>query len=356
MAANLALTLTNVEINESGIANRCGWYVNPPCANTLERIPLTATYRMLCANFVLVVFLALKNTPLAILSAYSYERLNGLHQIAGYTTFAYLVLHAAMYTDEFLGMGRVAFLQESKISAGIVAAFGFLLIIISGVIVRFIWYEIFFALHVTGFLMALIGAFYHQPDLESGIVIMFAVIAGIWGTDRLIRGGRMLFRSFNNYATLEALPDGGTKIVVAKKPLGAKPGKHCYVWIPRVRALESHPFTIAATEPMEFVVNAYDGFTRDLHKFAVANPGAKLMASVDGPYGTFPDPMAFDKVVLIAGGSGATFTFGLAGNMLEKMGSESTKNITFIWAVKKHGKLKRFLSVFFLSLIGLGCP
>lgn len=308
-------------------------------------------HRMLSANFVLVVFLALKNTPLAVLSAYSYERLNGLHQIAGYTTFAYLVLHASMYTHVFLGMGLASFFEESAMIAGITAGFGFLLIVISGVIVRFIWYEIFFALHVIGFLIALVGAFNHQPDVGKGIVIMFSVIAGIWGTDRLIRGGRMLFRSFNNYATLEALPHGGTKIIVAKKPLGAKPGKHCYVWLPKVRALESHPFTIAATEPMEFVVNAYNGFTRDLHKYAVANPGARLRVSVDGPYGTFPDPMAFDKVVLIAGGSGATFTFGLAVNMLEKMGPESTKNITFIWAVKKHGKLQALcLCLFFVVL------
>lgn len=295
-------------------------------------------HRLLSANFVVVVFLALKNTPLAILSAYSYERLNGLHQIAGYTTFAYLILHAAMYTDYFLDEGLSYYFKQSSIIAGIVAGFGFLLVVASGAIIRFIWYEIFFALHVGGFLMALVGAFYHQPDLEKGILIMFAVIAGLWGADRVVRGGRMLIHSINNYATLEALPDGGTKIIVAKKPLGAKPGKHCFVWIPKVRAFESHPFTIAATEPMEFVVNAYDGFTRDLHNHAVAHPGARLRVSVDGPYGTFPDPMTFDKVVLIAGGSGATFTFGLAVNMLEKMGPESTNNITFIWAVKKHGK------------------
>lgn len=304
---------------------------------------------MLAANFVLVVFLALKNTPLAVLSAYSYERLNGLHQIAGFTTFAYLVLHASMYTDVFLGMGLADFFQESEMVAGITAAFGFLLVVFSGAVIRFIWYEIFFGLHISGFLMALVGAFCHQPELEKGILYMFAVIAGIWGTDRLIRGGRMVLRSFNNYATVQALPHGGTKIVVFKKPHGAKPGKHCYVWIPKVRALESHPFTIAATEPMEFVVNSYDGFTCDLHKYAVENPGARLRVSVDGPYGTFPDSMAFDQVVLIAGGSGATFTFGLAVNMLEKMGPESTKKITFIWAVKKHGTLQALFSACVLS-------
>ncbi|KAF3760842.1 hypothetical protein M406DRAFT_343011 [Cryphonectria parasitica EP155] len=322
VAINLSLTLTNVTMSISGIANRCGW--------------------MLCANFCLVVFLALKNTPLALLSAYSYERLNGLHQIAGYTTFVFLVLHASMYTNYFLSDNETKIFEGGSVRAGIVAGFGFLGVVFSATVVRHIWYEAFLVMHVVCFLIALISASYHQHELSSGLLVIFSVIAGLWGADRLVRGSRMLFGSINNHAVIEPLPDGGTKILLAKRPLGAVPGKHCFVWIPAIRKFESHPFTIAATEPMEFVVNAYDGFTRDLHSYAAANPGAKLMASVDGPYGTFPDPMSFDKVVLIAGGSGATFTFGLAVNMLERMGPDSTKTIVFIWAVKKHDNLSWF--------------
>lgn len=299
---------------------------------------------MLTANFCLVVFLALKNTPLAILSAYSYERLNGLHQIAGYTTFLYLVLHASMYTNYFLANGRASFLESETIVAGIVAGFAFLGVFLSAAVIRHIWYEAFYVAHIVCFMTALVAAAKHQPDLaENGILIMFAVIAGIWGADRLVRAARILFRAMGTHAVVEPLPNGATKITLTgrggRQPFRAVAGKHCFVWIPRVRLLESHPFTIAsaAAGPLEFVVNAHDGFTRDLHQYAVANPGARLRASCDGPYGTFPDPMAFDKVVLIAGGSGATFTFGLAVNMLEKMGPDSTKNIVFIWSVKKHG-------------------
>lgn len=307
---------------------------------------------MLIANFCVVVFLALKNTPLAVLSAYSYERLNGLHQIAGYTTFVHLVLHASMYANYFMKSGYTAILRSESVKAGYVAGFAFLGLAFSGAIIRQFWYEAFFVIHVICFLVGLIAAANHQPDLAvNGLLIMLAIIAGIWGADRLVRGSRMLFYYVNNYAILEPLPHGGTRIVLAKKPHAAVPGKHCFVWIPAVRKFESHPFTIAATEPMQFVVNAYDGFTRDLHKRAVGAPGTKLRVSVDGPYGTFPDPMAFDKVVLIAGGSGATFTFGLATNMLERMGSDAEKNIVLIWAVKKHGKSYwSYTSSFFRSI------
>jgi len=52
--------------------------------------------------------------------------------------------------------------------------------------------------------------------------------------------------------------------------------------------------------------------------------------------------MEFDKIVLIAGGGGATFTFGMAVNVLERMKDETHKNIVFIWAVKKHENLSWF--------------
>lgn len=300
------------------------------------------TSRILSANFAIVVFLALKNTPLAFLSAYSYERLNGLHQVAGYTSFVYLVLHAAMYSHYFLINDRAEMLQTPSSIAGIVAGFAFLGVLVSAVVIRRIWYEAFYVSHILFFIVALICSAYHQPALEDGLIIIFALIAAMWGADRIIRFSRMCYRAVNNEAILEPLPNGGTKITLTKKPYGVVPGKHCFIWIPKICLFEAHPFTVVASEPMEFVVNSYDGFTHDLRKYALSHPGVRLKASVDGPYGTFPDPLQYDKVVLIAGGSGASFTFGLAVNLLERMGPESLKNITFIWAVRKHGEFNLF--------------
>ena len=86
------------------------------------------------------------------------------------------------------------------------------------------------------------------------------------------------------------------------------------------------------------VINTYSGFTKDLHAFSNAKPGAILKASLEGPYGTNPDPISYDKVVLVAGGSGATFTFGLAADMLRRMNEDTKQTIDFIWAVRRHGK------------------
>jgi hypothetical protein len=45
------------------------------------------------ALLVFVIFLSLKNTPLAILTAYSYEKLNFLHQVVGYSLIACTMSH-----------------------------------------------------------------------------------------------------------------------------------------------------------------------------------------------------------------------------------------------------------------------
>jgi predicted ferric reductase len=114
------------------------------------------------------------------------------------------------------------------------------------------------------------------------------------------------------------------------------------LWIPRIRLIETHPFTIVSSTAtsIEFVIAAYDGFTKDLRQYALKHPGASLRASIDGPYGSTPDlTKTADKVVFISGGSGASYTFGVALDMLKKLGSSTKTTIDFIWTVKEHGML-----------------
>jgi hypothetical protein len=86
------------------------------------------------------------------------------------------------------------------------------------------------------------------------------------------------------------------------------------------------------------VVAAHDSFTNDLHSYAVKHPGAILRASIDGPYGQLPNlSKVADKVILVAGGSGATFTFGVALDMIKKLGDPAKPTIEFIWTVKEEG-------------------
>ena len=304
----------------------------------MELMIILRAHRMALGNLAFVVFLALKNTPLAFITAYSYERLNCLHHIAGYTVFIYIVLHASLYTAYFGASGKLMPKYSDKnMVAAILAAFTLLTTVAAATFLRRVRYEAFYVVHIACFITLIVSIGFHQPAWEKGLTVTLFT-ATLWFSDRLIRAGRVLYYSFNNKATLHPLPNGGTKIIMAKVPVRAEAGKHCFVWIPAIRKFETHPFTIHKTGPVEFTVKAHNGFTRDLHRYATENPGAQVRASIDGPYGTFPDPMEYDKIVLIAGGGGATFTFGLAVNVLERMKDQTHKNIVFIWAVRQHGK------------------
>ncbi|KAI0005228.1 ferric reductase NAD binding domain-containing protein [Xylariaceae sp. FL0662B] len=298
---------------------------------------------MAAGNMVLVVFLALKNTPFAILTAYSYERLNALHQISGYTTLVYAICHGCVYSAYFINEGRVDVLRKEIVTAAIILGFSIFSTVLAGMILRRLNYELFYIIHVVLFLVIVVALGLHRPSFDEDRVLYATVLIGaLWFSDRLIRVSRLIYNSVNNEATVYALPEQGTRIVLKKPLLRARPGKHCYVWIPKIRAFETHPFTIVSSNPMELVINTHSGFTRDLHKHAAQNPGASLKVSVEGPYGTLPNTMDFDKVVLVAGGSGATFTFGIAADMLQRMTENSKQQIDFIWAVRGHDNLLWF--------------
>ncbi|GKT90532.1 ferric reductase like transmembrane component [Colletotrichum tofieldiae] len=326
VVANIVLTLTYIDTSVlpylTVVGARAGW--------------------LSIVNIAFVVFLALKNTPLGYLTAWSYERLNILHQIAGYVTMALIIVHGATYSSYFIQQGNLARLRIHEEMYGIVSGFTFLVVVLAGAIVRLWYYELSYILHVSGFAISMVLVGLHQPELSKKIVIITAVGAGIWLFDRGVRLVRVVAYSFNNTATVHPLPNGGTRITLKKPPYGASSGEHCFLWIPKIRALEMHPFTIAAMDPLEFVINSYDGFTRDLHEYAVRHPGATLKASVEGSYGTFPNPAEYDKVILIAGGSGASFTVGTALNLLKQLTRNSGQSVVFVWMVKEHTRLEWF--------------
>lgn len=285
---------------------------------------------------VVVVFLSLKNTPLALLSAWSYERINILHRIAGSVTMIAVILHACAYASYFGESGSLRKLRENEIIYGTASGFAMLVLVLAALIVRRFWYELFYVIHVFFFLATVVFVGLHQPDVVKKIWIVICIVGGLWVLDRSIRFLRLVFYSFNNEASVYPLPGGGTRIVLRKGPGGQTSGSHCFVWIPGIRFFEMHPFTIVSSETHEFVVASRNGFTQELHKAAKARPGRRLMASVEGPYGTFPNPASFDRVIMFAGGSGASFTVGMALNVIDRW--KGKKPIEFHWMVRHRGE------------------
>jgi predicted ferric reductase len=298
-------------------------------------------FRMAFSNIAFLTFLALKNTPLAFLTAHSYETLNPLHQVVGYTTivtaFTHVIIECYYFTSE---QESAVFLMRGQ-KFGMLAASSLFVILISTFIIKKMRYEVFYVVHISMYILVIVALTQHRPDFSSKEIFILILAGSLWSADRILRAGRLLWNSYGNEATIHPLPCGGTRLVIRRPLARAIPGTHCFLWLPKIRKFETHPFTLVSTSPnLELVINAYDGFTSDLHDFAVKNPGMSLKASVDGPYGAIPDfSKTADKVILIAGGSGASFTFGVAVDMIERLPESSKTKIDFIWTVREEGKI-----------------
>lgn len=337
---NITFTVINMSWTSlTTIGKRCGWFVDQTFQNLENH---ANSLRMALLNMTFITLLSLKNTPLAYLTAYSYERLNPLHQIGGYTTVAYMFVHMVTLVQAFTIKHNIAFLLERDQIFGYVCGCSMFITFIAAIWFRRVRYELFYVTHIIMFLIIIIYLPLHIQHHAEKAVYISIFAASIWGADRLLRGSHLLWYVHGNRATITPLPNNGTRLVLSRSPSRAIPGNHIFVWIPKIRSIESHPFTIvSATETsLELVIAAYDGFTDDLHQYAVKNPGAVLRASVDGPYGSTPNFVkTADRVILIAGGSGASFTFGVALDMVKKLGESSQTTIDFVWSVKDHSKL-----------------
>jgi predicted ferric reductase len=171
--------------------------------------------------------------------------------------------------------------------------------------------------------------------------LKITILAGsLWAADRLFRLSRWAYFAFGNYCTLTPLSNNITKVTLHRSLLAGRPGSHAFVWIPGVRAFEAHPFTMVSNDPVEFLIKARDGFTKDLYRKACDKPGKKFRTTIDGPYGNAPDlDENYDRLLLVAGGSGVTFTMALALAWARKQQQVSNSSfLDFVWVVRDLGE------------------
>lgn len=102
-----------------------------------------------------------------------------------------------------------------------------------------------------------------------------------------------------------------------------------------MKICQRHPFTLVSTQPAEFVIQAQGGFTKALHLAACRNPGGTYRAAIEGPYCVVPNTQGYDKVMLIAGGTGATFTVAMALDWARRhRTSQQRSTLDFVWIVR----------------------
>ena len=194
-------------------------------------------------------------------------------------------------------------------------------------------YELFSKVHTLCYLFVFVNAGMHEPKANLWILVFFCASFFL---SRILRALKMCWNSVGNYATLTPM-NGLTKVTFSER-IDAKPGSHVFVTFPTLRPFESHPFTISDIEDTQLRVSRRGGFTAVLHDYATKNPGCQVRVLVEGPFGHVPNFKSFDRVLLIAGGVGATYSMSIALDIARIQDwPRDRKIVEFIWVVQHEG-------------------
>lgn len=286
----------------------------------------------------------------------SHEEVNRWHRVLGRITYFLLCLHGAFYVNYYIQTGVLTQkLTSSKVVIlGVAALLGMTLLTTTAFSwVRKYSYRLFF---VTHFLVALAlppMIFFHVHHARVYMVESLAVFIVDLGARKLT--------TTTAEARLELVHGTNLIKIIAKVPRKFAsrfrdfPGSHVYVNIPTASRSGSlkmlyefmfNPFTVAAvnedSQELTLVARQLKGpMSRAFGNLAnISASGRKVPLSIEGPYGSskyFPSHVASqaDRVLLVAGGVGATFILPIYQYIAAE---HPAIRIDVIWAVRHAGE------------------
>ncbi|KAH8107421.1 hypothetical protein DFH11DRAFT_1732402 [Phellopilus nigrolimitatus] len=322
-----------------------------------------------------IVALAGKNNIVSALTGIGYEKLNILHRAASRTIVLLIWVH-------LWGWWKIGLTDEIApntwfTEVGIVGAVALTLATLLGAKqLRDRAYDVFVVGHVVLVLVFLLAGYFHVRVFPGYKPYMWPPLL-IWGLDRALRVARVFRLRFlaaraassgagagtGTDATLEVLSPDTLRVTLRTRGGGLtwRAGQSVYLIAPAAarNPLAAHPFTIASVDAalpssalggteggeereLHFIVRARLGFTRRLHALAARAPGGVCATSVyvDGPYGSPPDVHAYPHIVLVAGGSGVSFTLPLLLDVARRARDEApttrTRHVLFVWFHAEH--------------------
>ncbi|KAL2127552.1 hypothetical protein VTI74DRAFT_10558 [Chaetomium olivicolor] len=317
------------------------------------------------SQYPLQYLLALKSlNPVAYLLQSSHEQINRWHRVLARVTTTLLCLHVAFYWGFFILNDRLDRLGDPVVVAGVFAFMALNLVISTSLRpVRRYSYRLFFIIHLVMGIMIPIMLITHAAP---GRMFLFEAL-GVFFLDLVSRKLDTVTAS----ATVGSIPGTNLVKITASIPQSkvnrfrGHPGSHIYLSIPAAArksmsaASVSHllfeflfnPFTVAAVDEengdLTLVARHCGGpMTAALGKFAgLAKPNnanisdeEKLPLSIEGPYGAasrFPQLCTdFDRILLVAGGVGATFTLPLYRSIVSE---NPTARVKMVWAIRSAG-------------------
>ncbi|RAL02846.1 ferric reductase family protein [Aspergillus ibericus CBS 121593] len=307
------------------------------------------------AQIPLLVALAGKRNLIGMLCGIPYVRLNVYHRWVSRGLLLLSTFHFAFQNHgwDLYNISKLEWDTDDCPTKGI-AAYAFILWMNLTTLAPFrhMSYEFFVVQHIITFFGFIIALSYH---LDTGTAptsqrYIYAT-AGIYLAALLLR---FIFYTYANsrppHATLEALDGNATKIRITSRQIqNWQPGSHILLSLPRLGLQLSHPATILSipsshNNELILLLKAHKGFTKKLITTAKpldpesAATQRSYLALIDGPYhSSAPDFTTFDSLLLIAGGTGVTFTLA---HLLHVAHSATTgplplRQVLFLWVIKE---------------------
>ncbi|KAK8035447.1 hypothetical protein PG993_010442 [Apiospora rasikravindrae] len=314
-----------------------------------------------CSQFPVQYLLSLKYlNPVAYAFRSSHEEINRWHRTLGRIVYFLLAVHAILYSNKFVQMGIVLKMStNTTVILGLVGIISMALLNTTALAaVRNYSYRVFFATHLTVAMTLPIVIFFHVHHARLYMIESLVVI--------VVDIGVRKFYTVTAQASLQSIP--GTdlvKIIATVSPEMAaqfkdSPGAHAYVNVPPSSRPSANPvspanlvfesiyspFTVAGVSEdsweLTLVARQLQGpMTRNFARLAtLGRANTRFSLGIEGPYGVaryFPQfiGVKFDRVLLFAGGVGATFTLPIYHYLSREHPLTRTE---MIWAVRQPGE------------------
>ncbi|KAF9873532.1 ferric reductase like transmembrane component [Colletotrichum karsti] len=328
-----------------------------------DYLHLTKRFGIIAASQVPFQYLlALKSfSPIAKVFRTSHEELNKWHRVLSRVTLSLLVLHAIFYMNFFVEKGIVLKRLFAPVVFLGVVAFATMNMMTStaAAAVRKYSYRVFFITHLIGAFAIPPLVFFHARS--SRLFMAKAII--VFLIDLVVRR----LRTVMAFSKMETIP--GTNLVKIRASIPqfkvnafrSRPGSHIYLSIPAAarpgggKSSDAllyeflfNPFTVASvdeeTGDLTLVARQLDGpLTRHLGHFANAGGSlddGKIPLCIEGPYGAASihfDKListTVDRVLLVAGGVGATFTVPIYQAIIQ---DNPSAKVEMVWSVRGAG-------------------
>lgn len=312
----------------------------------------------------------------------SHEETNRWHRVLARVTTFLLSLHTIFYYNYFIQNSILLQKLQSPVVLYGMLSFAGLNIMVTTALrpLRKLSYRVFFVTHLLIALGLPAVLWFHASSSRKYMLEALGVF--------LLDIGLRKRDTITVETTIFSIPE--TSLVKIEVPVprqrqnqflgagaGVKPGAHVYINVPsatrsafRKSATDVsevlfefmfNPFTIAHVDQdsgtLTLVARQRSGpMTTSLARFASSQPPSspssptaekkKALLNIEGPYGAakhFPSPPSlssdYDRILLIAGGVGATFTIPLYRALVSvSSGNPDTTKVEMVWAVRTAGE------------------